>query len=47
LVLLLELRLQPISLGDVLGVPHSLIGDILIWLHKILDYMWVRYADLS
>lgn len=47
LVLLLELRLQPISLGDVLGVPHSLIGDILIWLHKILDYMWVRHADLS
>ena len=33
LVLLLQLRLQTKSFGDVLGVPHSLISHILIWLH--------------
>ena len=33
LVLLLQLRFQPKSFGDVLGVPHSLISHILIWLH--------------
>lgn len=46
LFLLLVLWLQSISFGDVLGVPHSFVGHVLIWLHDILDHMWMRHGHL-